>query len=174
MITAERQRRSQLTAHRIRRGIDRLLAARQAELSALEQDIDAAVRGTPAWRAQEDLRTSVPGIGKTVARTLLAELPELGTLDRRKIAALAGLAPFNRDSGSMRAPRRIAGGRSAVRAALYMAALLGARRNPVLAPHYAKLRAAGKSAKQALTACMRKRLTILNAILRDRQPWQNA
>jgi transposase len=127
-------------------GLDRLLAALQAELSALEQEIDAAVRGTPARREQEDLLISVAGIGKTLARTLLAELPELGRLDRRKIAALA---PFNRDSGSLRAPRRITGGRASVRAA-------------------------GKSAKQALTACMRELLTILNAILRDRRPWQHA
>lgn len=173
MITAERQRRSQLAAGRIRRGIDRLLATLQAELSALEADIDDAVRGTPAWREQEDLLTSVPGIGPTIARTLLAELPELGQLDRRRIAALAGLAPFNRDSGTMRGQRHIAGGRKTVRAALYMAALVGSRRNPALAPHYAKLRAAGKSAKQALTACMRKLLTILNAILRDKAPWQH-
>jgi transposase len=174
MMTAERQRRAQATASRIRRGIDRLLAALQAELGELEADIDAAVRGSPVWRAQEDLLISVPGIGKIIARTLLAELPELGQLDRRRIAALAGLAPFNRDSGAARAPRRIAGGRAPVRAALYMAALVAARRNPVLAPHYAKLRANGKSAKQALTACMRKLLTILNAILRDNTPWQHA
>jgi transposase len=186
-ITAERQRRGQVAARCIRRGIDRLLDALQAELGALEQDIDEAVRGTPAWREQEELLTSVPGIGKTLARTLRgtprrhgavgtpsAELPELGTLDRGKIAALAGLAPFNRDSGAVRAPRRIAGGRAPVRAALRMAALVGARRNPVPAPHDARLRAAGKSAKQALTAGMRTRLTILNAILRERRPWQHA
>ena len=114
----------------------------------------------------------MPGIGKVTLRTLIADLPELGRLTRRKIAALVGVAPINRDSGTLRGRRTIAGGRSAVRAALYMAALVASRKNPVIAAHYAKLRTAGKTGKQALVACMRKLLVILNAILRDRKPWQ--
>ncbi len=105
---------------------------------------------------------------------MIAEIPELGTLDRRKIASLAGVAPFNRDSGTLRGRRAIAGGRAPVRAALFMAALVAIRANPVIAPNYAKLRALGKHRKLALTACMRKLLTILNAILRDQKPWKTA
>ena len=118
--------------------------------------------------------SACPASARPPLRTLIAELPELGRLDRRKIAALVGVAPINRDSGTLRGRRTIAGGRAAVRAALYMAALVASRSNPVIAAHYKKLRAAGKTAKQALTACMRKLLVILNAILRDRKPWQPA
>ena len=117
---------------------------------------------------------SVPGVGPATLRTLIAELPELGHLTRRKIAALVGVAPINRDSGTWRGRRTIAGGRPAVRTALYMAALVASRANPVIAAHYKKLRAAGKTGKQALIACMRKLLVILNAVLRDRKPWQSA
>lgn len=152
--------------------VDRL-AVLQKELSTIEEDIDDAVRGTPAWRENDDLLQSVPGIGDAVARTLIAEC-ELGRLDRKKIAALVGVAPMNRDSGAMRGKRSIRGGRASVRAALYMAALVAARFNPVIAPYYQHLRTAGKPAKAALTACMRKLLVILNAILRDRRPWQHA
>src|SRR5205823_14261428 len=127
-----------------------------------------------AGQANPGRRLSVPGIGKATLRPLIAELPGLGRLTRRKIAALVGVAPINRDSGTLRGRRTIAGGRSAVRAALYMAALVASRRNPVIAPHYAKLRAAGKTGKQALIACIRKLVVILNAILRDRKPWQPA
>lgn len=174
MMTAERNRRRQLTSKRLLKGVDRLLAVFQKELSDLEHEIDGSIRGTPAWRENEDLLKSVPGVGPATARTLLAELPELGTLDRRRIAALVGVAPLNRDSGTLRGQRTIWGGRAPVRAALYMAALVAARRNPVIAALYNRLRQAGKPAKVALTACMRKLLTILNAILRDRQPWQHA
>jgi transposase len=174
MMTAERNRRRQLTSKRLLKGVDRLLVVLQKELSDLEHEIDSSIRGTPAWRENEDLLKSVPGVGPATARTLLAELPELGTLDRRRIAALVGVAPLNRDSGTLRGQRTIWGGRAPVRAALYMAALVAARRNPVIAALYNRLRQAGKPAKVALTACMRKLLTILNAILRDRQPWQHA
>jgi transposase len=173
MMTAERNRRRQLTSKRLVKGADRLLAALQKELSDIEQEIDDNIRGTPIWREQEDLLTSVPGIGSTTARTLLADLPELGTLDRRKIAALVGVAPFNRDSGTLRGKRTVWGGRAAVRATLYMATLVASRWNPVIAAFYRRLRATGKPAKVALTACMRKLLVILNAVLRDRRPWQN-
>jgi transposase len=174
MMTAERNRRRQLTAKRLIKGVDRILAALQAQLSELERDIGDSVRGTPAWREKEDLLTSVPGIGEKIARTLIAELPELGSLGRRQVAALVGVAPFNRDSGKWRGRRSIAGGRAVVRSALYMSILVSIRRKLPLAAVYQRLRAAGKPAKVAIVACMRKLITILNAILRDNKPWQNA
>jgi transposase len=174
MMTAERNRRRQLTVKRLIKGVDRVLATLQAQLSELEADIDDAVRGTPAWREKEDLLTSVPGIGPNIARTLIAELPELGSLGRHQIAALVGVAPFNQDSGALRGRRCIAGGRMVVRNALYMSVLVAIRRNLPLAAAYHRLRAAGKPAKVAIVACMRKLITILNAILRDKQPWQMA
>jgi len=172
MIVAEGNRRRMARQRRVIRAIDRHLALLQAELSGLDGDIDAAIRSTPAWQADADLLVGVPGVGPVTMRTLIAELPELGRLTRRKIAALVGVAPINRDSGTLRGRRAIAGGRSAVRAALFMAALVASKKNPVIAQYYQKLRAAGKTAKQALTACMRKLIVILNAILRDRKPWQ--
>jgi transposase len=174
MIIAERHRRRMASQRRVIRAIERHLALLQAELSDLESDIDGAIRKSPAWQADADLLASVPGVGKATLRTLIAELPELGHLNRRKIAALVGVAPINRDSGTLRGRRTIAGGRPAVRTALYMAALVASRANPVIAPHYSKLRAAGKTGKQALVACMRRLIVILNAILRDRKPWQPA
>ena len=174
MMTAERNRRRQLTSRRLIKGLDRVLATLQAQLSELETDIADAVRGTPAWREKEDLLTSAPGIGPNIARTLIAELPELGSLGRHQIAALVGVAPFNRDSGRLRGRRCIAGGRSVVRSALYMSVLVNIRRNLHLADTYHRLRAAGKPAKVAIVACMRKLITILNAILRDKQPWRAA
>lgn len=174
MMTAERNRRRRLTNRRMLKSIDRLLAALQKELSALELDLDDTIRGTPAWREAEDLLKSVPGIGDITARTLLADLPELGTLGRRQIAALVGVAPLNRDSGQMRGRRTVWGGRASVRATLYMAALVASQHNPVLVAFYQRLLDAGKPKKLALTAVMRKLLTILNAILRDQTPWQHA
>lgn len=174
MMTAERNRRRQLTTKRLIKGIDRILAVLQAQLTELEHDIGDAVRGTPAWREKEDLLVSVPGIGQKIARTLIAELPELGSLDRHQVAALVGVAPFNRDSGKWRGRRSIAGGRAVVRSALYMSVLVSIRRKLPLAALYNRLRAAGKPAKVAIVACMRKLATILNAILRDKTPWQTA
>ena len=171
MIIAERHRRRMASQRRVIRAIERHLALLQAELSELEGDIDDAIRKSPAWQADADLLVCVPGVGKVTLRTLIAELPELGHLNRRKIAALVGVAPINRDSGTLRGRRTIAGGRPAVRTALYMAALVASRANPVIAAYYAKLRAAGKTGKQALVACMRRLVVILNAILRDRKPW---
>ena len=130
MMTAERNRRSRLASRRALKSVDRLLKALQRELSDLEAEIDATVRRSPAWRQAEDLLKSVPGVGKTTARTLIADLPELGSLDRRKIAALVGVAPFNRDSGTMRGRRTVWGGRAKVRASLYMAALVGRQAQP--------------------------------------------
>jgi transposase len=174
MMVAERCRAKQLSQRRLIKGVERHLAMLQKELSALEQDLDDAVRGSPAWRANEELLTSVPGIGDTTARTLIADLPELGTLDRKQIAALVGVAPFNRDSGKHRGKRTIWGGRADVRAALYMAALAAVRFNPTIAAFANRLHIAGKPPKVVLVACMRKLLTILNAMLRDRRPWQHA
>lgn len=173
MIVAERQREKRAAA-RTRKSIARLLKALTAELAVLDQDIDAAVRGSPAWRAKEDLLASVPGIGPAIARTLLAEMPELGTLDRRQIAALAGLAPWTRQSGQWRGQSFIGGGRAPVRAVLFMGAMVAARFNPVLKAFHQRLIAAGKPKMVALIAVARKLLTILNAILRDQRPWQTA
>ena len=132
------------------------------------------MRGSPLWREQEDLLSSVPGVGPITARTMLAELPELGSLDRRKIAALVGVAPFTRQSGKWRGKSFIGGGRASVRTALFMAAMTAMRSNPVLRAFYQRLRAAGKPKMVALIAVARKLLTILNAILRDKTKWQNA
>jgi len=174
MIVAEGNRGRRASQRRIIGAIERHVALLQSELSELDRDIDQAIRKSPAWQADAELLVGVPGIGPATVRTLIAELPELGRLTRRKIAALVGVAPINRDSGTWRGRRTIAGGRPAVRAALFMAALLASRSNPVIAAHYKKLRLAGKTGKQALVACMRKLLVILNAILRDQKPWQTA
>ena len=132
------------------------------------------MRGSPAWREKEDLLASVPGIGPVISRTLIAELPELGQLDRKQIAALAGLAPFTRKSGKWRGKSFIGGGRSSVRAAVFMGAMVAKTHNPVLKVFFDRLVAGGKPRMQAIIAVARKLLTILNAILRDRRPWQPA
>jgi transposase len=172
MIVAERQRQKRLAEKRLQKSIARLLAALQKELSSLETDLDEAVRGSPAWRDKENLLASVPGVGKVVARTLIAELPELGTLDRRQIAALAGLAPWTRQSGRWRGRSFIGAGRATVRAALFMAALTAARWKKDLKTFRDRLVQAGKPKIVAIVATARKLLTILNAIVRDNQPWQ--
>jgi transposase len=174
MIGSESQRRRQLREPKLVRRVEAHLAWLQKELSEIETDLDDAVRTSPAWRATEDLLASVPGIGKTSARILIAELPELGTLDRRKIASLVGVAPLNRDSGTFRGRRMVLGGRAGVRKALYMPTLTAIRRNPAIRALYARLVARGKPAKVAITAAMRKLLTILNAILKNQTPWQHA
>jgi len=172
--TAEKNRLRQAAAAFVRRDLEDSIEALAGRIAALDQEIAQHVESSPIWRAREDLLKSVPGVGPGLARTLIAELPELGRLGRRKIAALVGVAPFNRDSGTMRGKRTIWGGRPAVRAVLYMAAVSATRCNPAIATLYKRLRSAGKPAKVALTACMRKLLTILNAILRDQQPWRHA
>ena len=173
MIVAERQRQRRATG-RSERSIPRLLAALQKELSELDTTLDETVRGSPAWRHNENLLTSVPGVGPVVARTLLAELPELGTLSRRQIAALAGLAPWTRQSGTWKGKSFIGGGRSSVRAALFVAALVAGRFNPTLRAFRQRLLAAGKAKTLATVALARKLLTILNAIIREQKPWQPA
>jgi transposase len=174
MIVAERHREKRATNVRVRKSLVRHIAVLEKELNAIDRDIDTLVRGSPVWRAKEDLLASVPGIGPTLARALLADLPELGTLGRREIASLAGLAPYTRQSGRWRGKSMIGGGRSTVRAATFMAALVASRHNPPLKAFYQRLLAAGKPKMVALIAVARKLLTTLNAILRDNRPWQNA
>lgn len=174
MMTAERNRRSRLTRKNLVKALDRHLAMLQKDLSELEQEIGTTIRGTPVWREQERLLRSVPGVGPGLARTILADVPEIGTLDRKQVAALIGVAPLNQDSGAYRGRRAIWGGRAKVRSVLYMAALVATQRNPILKSFYQRLLRAGKAKKLAIVAVMRKLLTILNAIIRDQTPWQNA
>lgn len=174
MITAEENRSQMVLAKPARKSIKRLLTALRRELESLDADLDDHIRKSPVWRVRESLMTSVPGVGVTTARTLLAELPELGSLDRRQIAALAGLAPWVRQSGKWRGKSFTGGGRSKVRTILFMAALVASRFNPVLKAFRDKLVAAGKPKIVAIVAVMRKLLTILNAIIRDGKPWQIA
>lgn len=172
MIAAEAQRARRLTERRLQNSIARLRKALEKELAELDGEIDDQVRGSPVWAEKQDLLASVPGVGPVVARTLIAELPELGQLDRKQIAALAGLAPWTRQSGQWRGKSFIGGGRKSVRRALFMAAMVAARYNPTLKLFRDKLVAAGKPKLVALVAVARKLLTILNAILRDKRPWQ--
>jgi transposase len=174
MLVAERQREGRVAASRVRKSIGRHIAALEKELVAVDSDIDGLVRGSPVWREKEDLLTSFPGVGDTLARVFLAELPELGQLTRREIASLVGVAPFTRQSGRWKGKSMIAGGRSSVRAASFMAALSASRCNPALRAFYQRLLAAGKPKMVALIAVARKILTILNAMLRDKKQWQNA
>lgn len=174
MIAAESQREKRIAMPRLRKSIRRVVGMLEKELASLDADIDDAVRGSPAWRDKENLLASVPGVGPIIARTLIAELPELGALRRKQIAALAGLAPFTRQSGQWRGRSFIGGGRASVRTALFMGALVAMRHNPVLKAFFNRLRAAGKPKMVALIAVARKLLTILNAIARDKRPWHTA
>jgi len=174
MIGAEKQREKRAALKTTRKSIARIVAALQKELEEMDRDIGTAVRASPAWREKEDLLASVPGVGPIISRTLIAEMPELGSLDRKEIAALAGLAPYTRQSGTWRGKSFIGGGRTRVRTALYMGAMNAKRWNPPLKTFFDRLVAAGKPKKLALIAVARKLLTILNAILRDKTPWQNA
>jgi transposase len=173
LITAEENRLD--TAPTITRNeIKAHVAFLRRRLAKTNETIDNSVRRSPIWRAKDDLLQSVPGIGDVTSHALIALLPELGTLNNKQIAALVGVAPFNRDSGTLRGRRRVWGGRARVRGALYMAALVGARHNPTLKAFYTRLRAAGKPTKVALVACMRKLLIIVNAMMRDGRPWNAA
>jgi transposase len=174
MIGAERQREKRMMRRHLKADIARLIKILEKELSKLDRELDDVVRGSPVWREKEDLLASVPGVGPVIARTLMAELPELGRLSRRQVAALAGLAPFTRQSGRWRGKSFIGGGRTAVRTALFMGAFVAMRFNPVLKIFFDRLVAAGKPKIVALIAVARKLLTILNAIVRDNRPWQNA
>ncbi len=174
MLGAERNRHQQMRARQVQRRIAAHIDWLTQALADLDTELGTTIRSSAIWREKDDLLRSVPGIGGVTAFTLIADLPELGGLDRRKIAALVGIAPLNRDSGQWRGRRMIAGGRPAVRAVLFMATLTAVRFNPLIAHFYQRLTAAGRPKKVALTAAMRKLLTILNAILRDQRPWQPA
>ena len=174
MLAAERMRRHQAAPGVVRTSLARVVTALEDNLRELDRHIDTSVRGTPVWRDKENLLASVPGIGKTIARTLLAELPELGSLTPKQVAALAGLAPYTRQSGKWRGKSFIGGGRTAVRTALFMGALVATRFNPTLKAFRDRLVAAGKPKLVAVIATARKLLTILNAIIRDSKPWQTA
>ena len=141
-------------------------------MARTDEDVAAALHASPRWRATDEMLPSTPGVGPILSRTLVAEVPELGVLNRQEIAALIGVAPCNRDRGTLRGKRAVWGGRAHVRAVLYMSTLAAVRHNPVLKAFYERLRSVGKAPKVALTACMRKLLTILNAMLKHRTPWQ--
>ena len=170
MITAEGNRLRRAT-RRVRPRVEEHIKWLKENLAELDRDLDDTIRSSPVWKDQNRLLRSVPGVGPVLSLTLLSGLPELGVLKRGEIAALVGVAPFNQDSGSFRGKRRVWGGRGQVRAALYMAALVATRCNPALKEFYQRLCQAGKPKKVALTACMRKLLTILNAMVRDHRPW---
>lgn len=171
MLLSEKNRLSAATVA-VRPRIEAHIAWLKRELDDLDEGLRKTLRQSPVWREKDDLLRSVPGVGEQLSFTLLAYLPELGTLDRRQIAALVGVAPFNRDSGTLRGKRTVWGGRSRVRAVLYMGALVASRYNPVIRAFYRRLLAAGKPKKLALTACMRKLLLILNSMLKHRSPWR--
>jgi transposase len=174
MIVAEKQREKRQAQPRLKRSIARLVAALQKELTDLDQQIGDEIRGSPVWREKEDLLSTMKGVGPVVSRTLIAELPELGQLDRRQIAALAGLAPWTRRSGKWKGKSFIGGGRASVRTALYMAALVASRHNPVLKAFHQRLISAGKPKLVALTATARKLLTILNSMVKTNTAWRPA
>ena len=170
MLTAEKNRFRTANVV-VREDILQHITWLKKRLSKLDTDLRETLRQSPIWREKDNLLQSVPGVGPVLSLTLLAQLPELGTLSRRQIAALVGVAPLNRDSGTLQGKRTVWGGRATVRTALYMGALVASRWNPVLRSFYHRLCAAGKPKKVALTACMRKMLTILNAMLKHRTPW---
>jgi transposase len=179
MLQAERNRLGQVFGRGkqpVKQSLKTHIAFLERQLRTTDTELGEAIRRSPVWREKDDLLQSVPGVGRVLALTLLAELPELGRLSRREIAKLVGIAPLSRDSGTLRGRRFVQGGRASVRAVLYMAALVATKRNPVIAAFYQRLVAAGKPKKLALVACMRKLLTILNAMARTGERWssQNA
>lgn len=174
MITAEKNRLGASTSKAVRGRIEAHIKWLEKELSRTDRDLDEAIEKSPTFRENEDLLRSVPGVGPVfLCRTLLAELPELGSLSPRELSALVGVAPLNRDSGTLRGRRTVWGGRARVREALYMGALIASRFNPAIKEFYERLVASGKPKKVALVACMRKLLTILNAVMRERTPWRS-
>ena len=173
MLTAERHRRAQATVRRVIQSLDDHIRYLESRVRDVDQELKAAVQASPLWRVKEQLLRSVPGIGATTALTLISELPELGQLSRRAIAALVGVAPLNRDSGTQRGTQTTWGGRSTVRTALYMATITAVRCNPVLRTFYQRLRAAGKRPKVARIAVVHKLLTIVNAIMKHQTAWQS-
>ncbi|WP_438009054.1 IS110 family transposase [Sorangium sp. So ce321] len=178
MLVAEKNRLSGLIGPRkvarVVASIERVIKTIEKELEKLDDELKTKIEQSPVWRAKDELLRSVPGVGPGTSRTLLLDLPELGTLSRQQIAALVGVAPFNRDSGKAKGRRAIWGGRASVRSMLYMASVTAVRCNPVIRAFYDRLRAAGKPYKVAMTACMHKLLTILNAMAKAARPWQAA
>lgn len=174
MLAMEKTRLKQAPNKWVRQDIKKHIEWLENRLRASEDGLRRAVEDSPAWQAKRDLLGEVKGIGEVTVLTLIGALPELGHLDRKQIAALVGVAPFNRDSGTLRGKRTVWGGRAVVRQVLYMATLAAVRHNPVLKAFYVRLRGNGKVAKVALVACMRKLLTILNAMMRDRKPFDSA
>ena len=170
MLTAERTRLDTAPPG-IQDAIQAHLAWLTDQIAGLDAALTRAGQGHPEWQGKDDVLQSIPGVGPVLARTMLAQVPDLGTLSPKPRAALIGVAPFNRDSGTLRGRRTVYGGRADVRAVLYMGALVATRHNPVIKAFYARLRAAGKAKKVALTACMHKLLTIMNAMVRDLKPW---
>lgn len=173
MLKAEKNRLRTISPS-LRSSLERSIAFLKEEKKGLEASIQQFIQEQPAWQEETEILDSAPGVGKVTSATLLAELPELGKMDRRKIAALVGVAPMNFDTGKKRGYRKTKGGRGGVRSVLYMATLVATRRNPVIRAQYQQLLKRGKEKKVALTACMRKFLTILNAMLRDKQPFRCA
>ena len=173
MLVSEKNRLSSAATVAVRPRIEVHIAWLERELDDLDKNLRQTLRQSPVWREKDDLLRTVPGVGEQLSLTLLAYLPELGTLDRRQIAALVGVAPFNRDSGTLRGKRTVWGGRARVRATLYMGALTASRFNPVIRDFYQRLLAYGKPKKAALVACMRKLLVILNSMLKHRSPWRD-
>jgi transposase len=171
MLTAEKNRLRATRSEAVRQRVQDHIHWLEQELADLDDDLERTLRESPLWRENDNLLRSVPGIGRVVSITLLADLPELGTLSRHQIAALVGVAPLNRDSGRFRGKRMVWGGRARVRAALYMAALTATRYNPIIKAFYQRLCSAGKARKVALTACMRKLLIILNSMVKHQQTW---
>ena len=173
MRTAELNRQQQTNSQQVYNSITQLIDFINHDLDTIEHEIDKRIKASPVWRAKEKLLQSVPGIGKVTASMLIVALPELGQLNRRQIASLVGLAPMNRDSGTFRGRRMITGGRASIRSGLYMPILSAVRFNPQIKQFYDRLIDAGKLEKVALTASMRKLLTMLNAIVRENQPWRS-
>jgi transposase len=173
MLTAEKNRLSSALKP-IRKGIQAHITWLERRLAETDDDLSSTIQASAVWREKDDLLQSTPGVGRVLSTTLLASLPELGTLNRKQIAALVGVAPFARESGVWRGKRVVRGGRAPVRVALYMSALVATRYNPIIKAFYRRLRDAGKPAKVALTACMRKLLTILNAMVKHHTPWRAA
>jgi len=172
MVVMEKNRLGTAWSPKVRKSLQVHLQALQEQLKELEQDLDDFIRRSPLYLAKDQLLQTVPGVGALTSQSLLAWLPELGTLNRKQIAALVGVAPFNRDSGQMRGRRTVWGGRKQVRPSLYMATIAACRFNPAIQNFYQRLLQAGKRKKVAITACMRKLLTILNAVLKHQQPWR--
>ena len=170
MLVAEKNRVGSAIGA-VRPRIEAHIAWLEQELSEIDEGLRQTLRRSPVWREKDDLLRTVPGVGEQLSFTLLANLPELGTLNRREIAALVGVAPYNRDSGALRGKRNVWGGRSRVRAVLHMGALVASRHNPAIRDFYQRLLAAGKPKKVALVACMRKLLVILNAMLKHGSAW---